>query len=389
MNLSQPIWFTAFRSFFLFGSLYSVVIVLIWLLVLFEFISSPFLGNAIHWHAYEMIFGFSRAIVYGFIFTAAQNWTAKSIVKGNALFALFLFWFLGRFAFLDIGIFSYLSYGFDVAASVYSFILLAGPLWMIGQEHNRKILYIHFIMVLLHILTGLLLFNPFLDLDPMDFIHLSLFSIVLYIITISGRVLPFFTGVVVPGYGLVKKESLEEIIMHTSWLFLLTELLIIFLPEQRLLAGSISLFLGIANFIRFLFWKPWVSIRFPILWILYSGYFWLCIGFMTNGFFHFGMFPVSSSFHFFGIGAIGIFIYGMITRVSLGHTGRKIVASKPIVVCYFLINIAVLLRTILPIFNKYSLSYTLSGSIWILVFSIFVILYAKILITKRPDGKPS
>src|SRR5690606_8407661 len=96
----------------------------------------------------------------------------------------------------------------------------------------------------------------------------------------------------------------------------------------------ISLLAGLFHFIRFAGWHPLQTRNQPILWILFFGYFWLITGFVMKGLVNFTGIAVSLSTHAFTAGAIGVLIYGMITRVSLGHTGREIKAGKLTILGY-------------------------------------------------------
>ncbi|WCL49874.1 NnrS family protein [Leptospira sp. GIMC2001] len=383
------IWNTAFRPFFLFGAIQSFAVLSIWILILLRLIPNPIVMNPIHWHSYEMVFGFSRAIIIGFLFTAAQNWTGKTITRGKSLFILSLLWLLGRFIFLDNIYIQFLSAGFDLSFDFFALSLLTKPLYAEGQRHNRIIVYNFIIFTILHILT-LFSFSGLLDSQlVMHFIHISIFSILVFIVIIAGRILPFFTGIVVPNYNFKKNETVENIVIQTSFLFIALELSLAWTEELRIAAGLFAIFFAIANLLRLLTWKSWLATRYPILIILHIGYVWLVIGLFLYGLSHLNLFPYSSSLHILTIGCIGIFIYGMITRVSLGHTGRKIQASNWIVLSYILINLAVIVRSFFPIANFYLLGYSISGILWIVAFGIFILTYFKILIQPRPDGKLS
>lgn len=391
MNLKSffqsSLWNTSFRPFFLFGSLYGVYVISVWLLILVGWMKIPFSTDAIQWHSYEMVFGFSRAIILGFLFTAAQNWTGTKIIYGKSLVIFFMLWLLGRFTFYDLGLFSFASYGLDIACDFYAIFLVAPKFWRAGQEHNRIILYNYLIFTLFHVLAGFSILTSIWGDQALHFIHLSVFTAIIYIVIIAGRIVPFFTGVVVSNYGNRRIEVVEHIIIQTSFLFYVMESLAHWFTELTPLAGFFSIFFGAVNFFRLLYWKPWVASPYPILWILHIGYFWLSLGFVLLGFTHFGMFPQSSAYHVMTIGAIGVFVYGMISRVGLGHTGRRIVASPILIIAYVMINLAVVTRAFLPLGNYHYYAYLISGIFWILSFGIFFIKYFPYLTQARPDGK--
>lgn len=399
------LWNTAFRPFFWFGSIYGIFVIGFWLLVLSNTVSNPIKINSIHWHSYEMVFGFSKAIVLGFLFTAVQNWTNSSILKGKNLFFLLLFWFLGRFSMYPLGFPSYLSFGLDISSDLFVIYLLVPKLMVPTQNHNRPIVFHYALFTVFHLFSSLSARSVIEPEQTLSFIHLSIFVILFLILIIGGRVVPFFSGVVIPGYSFKRIPKIESVVLYLPFAFYLFKLIQVFsiqgiatnidFTKFNIVSGILiisflicfSLFL--TNSIRFLSWKPWKSYKKPILWILYMGYFWVSIGFLLYSLAELGYFPISSAIHSLTVGGIGVFIYGMITRVSLGHTGRSIIASPLTVFAYIILNIAVVIRVFFPLMGEYKYAYHLSGMIWVLSFLLFLLQYTKILFSPRPDGKPS
>jgi uncharacterized protein involved in response to NO len=81
-------------------------------------------------------------------------------------------------------------------------------------------------------------------------------------------------------------------------------------------------------------------------------------------------------------------IYGMITRVSLGHTGRRLHPDFWVIVGYYAQEAAALVRvaaSLIPEF--YTLGLRISGSLWVLAFLIFLWIYFPMLSAPRIDGK--
>ncbi|TGK81402.1 NnrS family protein [Leptospira noumeaensis] len=398
-------WNTAFRPFFWFGSIYGILVIGFWLLVLSSAVTNPIQINSIHWHSYEMVFGFSKAIVLGFLFTAVQNWTNSSILKGKNLFFLLLFWALGRFSMYPLGLLSYLSFGLDISSDLMVILLLYPKLMVPTQKHNQPIIFHYGLFTIFHLFAG---FSARSVLNPEQtllYVHLSIFVILFLILIIGGRVVPFFSGVVIPGYSFKRMPKLESAILYLPFVFYISKLIEFYLTTNGsinihidninlidillIISFLICFSLFVTNTVRFISWKPWKSYQKPILWILYTGYFWVCLGFLFYSLTSLGYFPISSAIHSLTVGGIGVFIYGMITRVSLGHTGRIIVASPLTVGAYIILNFAVIVRVLFPLFGKYNLAYHLSGIGWILAFTLFILQYTKILFSPRPDGKPS
>ena len=87
-----------FRPFFLFGSLYAGLAVLVWLPV---FTGELALASAFaprDWHIHEMLYGTLSAIITGFLLTAIPNWTGRLPLQGTPLIVLVAAWLLGRIA---------------------------------------------------------------------------------------------------------------------------------------------------------------------------------------------------------------------------------------------------------------------------------------------------
>jgi uncharacterized protein involved in response to NO len=103
-----------------------------------------------------------------------------------------------------------------------------------------------------------------------------------------------------------------------------------------------------------------------------------------------GLVAAQFTIHAFTVGGIGVLTIGMMARVSLGHTGRPLKVTSSITVAFALLNIAAVLRGLLPsIFLLwFSQLVILSGMLWIAAFQIFVIVYAPILTQPRIDGQP-
>lgn len=298
-------------------------------------------------------------------------------------------WAIGRLGFYDMnepGL-DWIFWGAGFACDLYAIYLIFPKLWQDGQEHNRIVLYNYGIFALWHFLAATSIMLSWDSGHTLHFIHLGVFSVVVFLVIIAGRIIPFFTGVVVSNYGNVRSEAVENIMIHLSFLFYAMEVIAYWVSDLTMMAGFYSVFYGCVSFYRFVKWKPWVSASVPILWVLHIGYFWLSLGLVLNGFSHFRLFPISSAYHVLTIGAIGVFGFGMMTRVSLGHTGRRIWASREMVLSYILLNIAVVSRVFLPLFGMGREGYTVSGGFWVIAFVLFLVQYTPILVAPRPDGR--
>ncbi len=360
-----------FRPFFLFSSLISFSVMALWLLTLSGYSSLPLQTSPINWHAHEMLFGFASAALYGFLFTASQNWSGVRGVHGKRLFAFVLIWFLGRFGWF----FSPMQI-FDLLTLPLFIFLLSPYLWNHSGGRNRKILFMLAALWIADALTH----SQFSGLGRAFAVDI----LIGFILLISGRILPFFKSKALKTPQIKNLGFLE---ITSSILFILFTLSSFqpHLPLRQIFAAL----LFISHLIRWLRWKPFDSIKAPILGVLFLGYFWLILGFLSACLApRFNLQP-SLTVHLFTVGGLAIIITGMMTRVSLGHTGRPIKASVPTLACYVFINLALVSRAILPAFfpQLYPELILWSGLFWCLSFLLFFIEYFKALISPRPDGR--
>ena len=80
----------------------------------------------------------------------------------------------------------------------------------------------------------------------------------------------------------------------------------------------------------------------------------------------------------------------MMARVTLGHTGRVMQASRLTVAAFALANLAAVLRALMPLLapDAYQEWLVASGVCWMLAFGLFVWIYGPMLVRPRVDGAP-
>ena len=87
-----------FRPFFLFGAIWVVLAMLVWLAALTGATDLPTRFDQVSWHAHEFLFGYLSAVLASFLLTAVPNWTGRLPMIGWRLAALFSLWVAGRIA---------------------------------------------------------------------------------------------------------------------------------------------------------------------------------------------------------------------------------------------------------------------------------------------------
>src|SRR6266404_9731624 len=93
-----PLLASGFRPFFLFGSIYAGLAVLVWLPVFFGELKLVSAFAPRDWHVHEMLYGYLPAVITGFLFTAIPNWTGRLPLQDTPLLVLVNVWIAGRLA---------------------------------------------------------------------------------------------------------------------------------------------------------------------------------------------------------------------------------------------------------------------------------------------------
>lgn len=118
------LWRLGFRPFYLLASIFASSSIALWGAQYAGWLSAPYLSGPI-WHAHEMLFGFTLAVMTGSLFTAVRNWTSRSTSTGIALAALAGLWLAGRVLVLT-------PYGV-AAAAVNTLLWLSGHFCLIAR----------------------------------------------------------------------------------------------------------------------------------------------------------------------------------------------------------------------------------------------------------------
>ena len=262
-------------------------------------------------------------------------------------------------------------------------ICIGRPITAAKQNHN-----LIFIGLLLLILVGNLLVHiellGYQESTALPGLHLILYTIIILILIIAGRVVPFFTERGLSETVVVRNPKLDNGSIWSAVLFFGLQLSDV---SAALLAVA-AILAAIINSVRLAGWYTKKIWDVPLLWILYVGYGWIIIGFAISALSAYSLIQPSLSLHAFTVGGIGGLTLGMMARVSLGHTGRMLVASRAIGIAFILINIAAFIRIVLPIALPHGYQTFIYGSslAWFSAFSLFILVYSPILSSKRIDG---
>jgi uncharacterized protein involved in response to NO len=374
-----------FRPFFLLAGIYAALVIPLWMALIYG-ADLPMVMPPPAWHVHEMLFGFIAAAVAGFLLTAVPSWTGNRGYAGRPLVVLVLLWLAGRVVVsLPTGL-PLLWVGIIDLAFIPALALTVMPA-LIRSGNRRNLVF--FVLLALLFATNLEFhYRGAVSNEPlMVTINIMLFMVVM----VGGRILPAFTSSALKSEGFDVRIS-RFAPLDNSIPVVIASIIVIdrLAPASRYagFAAALATMLLVAQLIR---WQTWRSWRSPILWVLHLAYTWLAVGLLLKSVWIFGLaVPAMSWLHALTVGAFSTMILGVMSRVSLGHTGRKLIAPGMVVVAYLLLTLAAILRVFGPIVVPAAWSWSIIGAsvLWSAAFVLFVIRYTPILCSPRVDGKP-
>lgn len=371
-----------FRPFFLLGSLYAGLSILIWVPLYMGALDMRMLFLPVDWHIHEMLFGYLAAIVAGFLLTAVPNWTGRLPVQGLPLLVLVLLWGAGRLA-----VFLSVSLGWQLTAVIDCTFLAALGL-AIAREivagrnwRNLKVLVpvavLLFANGLFHIEAQ---FHGASDISR----RLGLAAAITLIMLIGGRIIPSFTrnwlvrqnpGRLPVPFGRYDGLSIAvSILALAAWTVA---------PDHAVSATLLAL-AAILQAGRLARWAGDRTWRDPLVAVLHLAYAFVPLGLalLSLAIFAPGAIPVAAGMHALGGGAIGGMTLSVMVRATLGHTGRMLQADRATIVIFVAVFAAALLR-IGAAFDVQMIWIHAAGGAWALAFLGFAVLYGPALVTRR------
>ena len=379
-----------FRPFFLAGAVWAVVAMLAWLLVLAGALNLPTGFGAVDWHVHELLYGYLPAVVAGFLLTAVPNWTGRLPVTGLPLLAIVLIWAVGRAA-VTIGLWlgPWLTAFLDLAFLACLIAIIARELLAGANKRNLPVL----------LLVGLLfLGNATFHLEAARFgsadygTRLGIAAILLLLMLIGGRVVPSFTRNWLAQGKKSEKEAgrlpapmslFDGFAIAFAGLALLSFVATPWSPTTAVLA----LLAGLLHLARLARWAGDRTLKEPLVTILHVGYAFVPTGFLLLAASHFSaaVQPIAA-LHAWTVGGIGVMTLAVMTRASLGHSGRALTAGATTSVIYVLIILSALARILDGTAWGFDGLRALAGTLWILAFTTFVVTYWPML--TRPRRRP-
>jgi uncharacterized protein involved in response to NO len=378
-----------FRPFFLGAAVWAAAAPVLWLAALAGETALPSLFEPLAWHRHEMLFGFVGAAIAGFLLTAIPNWTGRLPIAGPPLAGLFGLWVAARLAVL----FSAQAGALAAALLDVGFYVLLAAL--AGREvlaaKNRNLPIVGLLLLFAAATAADHLAAAGFLADPDIAARAAIALVVLMISLIGGRIIPSFTRnwlarQKVAGRLPTQPDRFDAAIVAVTALALLGWLA----APDAVATPALLLAAGVAQAARLARWRGLRTLPDPLVFILHVGYSWVPLGLLLLGSGSLGAaVPRSAAIHALTAGAMGTMILAVMTRATLGHTGRDLKAGAGTAALYGLVTLGAILRVAAPLgFIDYSLGMKASAAAWAGAFLLFLAVYGPFLLRPRV-GEPA
>ncbi len=373
-----------FRPFFLGAALFAGVAIPVWILVLAGVGDSTFLYPARDWHVHEMVFGFLPAVITGFLLTAIPNWTDRPPIRGYELMLLFTLWLAGRLL-IAIPWFTPLV---SAIVDVGFLVAVAGLVWREIAAAKRWDRAPMGVLVSLLACANILFHVLTLSGMAADRTERAAIGMVMMLLTlIGGRLIPTFTGELLVGSGRTERPTSFSRYDGLSIALVGFAVVSWIVQPHSMVTGWMFVTAGLANLGRLARWYGWLTSREPLVLILHVGYGWFALSLLILGgsILEIGL-PAEDAVHAFTAGAVGAMTLAVMTRASLGHTGRPRHAG-PLTVCiYMLVNVGAVLRVFGPTTGlSTNLVMGVAAGSWSGAYLLFAMVYGPFLLRPSLD----
>lgn len=380
-----------FRPFFLLAGVWATVGVGLWVAALAGLAVPQGPLPLPRWHGHEMLAGFVAAAIIGFLLTAVPNWTGRRGYSGAPLLVVLALFLAGRLALfpgspLPIGIAAPLA----LAGLPATLLLLVPALVKAGKPQ----LFGPPVLVLGFWAGDLLMLGEAAGWWPGEtwrIGQLLMANMALALVgVIGGRIVPSFTLNALRKTDRPAEPHPLPGVDRGAVLALLAVVLVDLAAPDGVLAGSVAAVAALLVALRLSRWHGLRTLGQPILWVLHVAYAFVPLALATKAAWLLAEAPWALHWlHLQGAGALALMILAVMTRATLGHTGRDVVASPATVAAYLLVALGALTRVFGPALTGGGLwPLMLAGALWLAGFGLFLGVYGPILLRPRADGKP-
>ncbi len=263
---AAPFLGRGFRPFFFLGSLFSILSLSIWgaFYAGLDIAPPAFFLDPVSWHAHEMVYGFSMAIVAGFLLTAVANWTGGAPVRQMHLMFLSILWIAGRIVMgIDLGLHTWCIAVIEVSFVPALALSLATPLFRSWNKRN---------FVFLTLLTMLFACDAWFFLrGDIVALHVAIMMILMMVSLIGGRIIPAFTVASLRRRGVMAFQTDQSKLDMMALLSLLAVTLCLVFAKETPILGIAAAFSCIIHGLRMRHYHTPKTVGEPLLWILHAG----------------------------------------------------------------------------------------------------------------------
>ncbi|MDZ4868981.1 MAG: NnrS family protein [Alphaproteobacteria bacterium] len=379
-----------FRPFFLGAGVWAVIAIAVRLADVSGFDSGGFaFHDSTLWHAHAFLFGYASAVVAGFSLTAVPNWTGRLPISGTPLLALFCLWIAGRVALL----LPFIPIAAAIAVDAVFLPVLAAVLAReVLAARNIRNLPVCALVLLLGAANLVFHLEASGVIEPEGHaVRMGVGMLTLLIGLIGGRIVPSFTNNWFARHRLPRDATsslfLDRIVHGSSAVAVLAW---IAAPFSLFTAAALGIAFA-AHTARLAQWRGWRTRTDALVAVLHVGYAWIPIGFLLLGAsIAFGTPVPSAGLHALTAGAVGTMTLAVMTRATLGHTGRQLHAGVGTITIYGAITASALSRVAAGFASDFAAPLlTISGVLWLVAFALFVAIYGPMFLTPRLGGEPS
>ncbi|TNE66030.1 MAG: NnrS family protein [Alphaproteobacteria bacterium] len=371
-----------FRPFFLGAGLAGLFLVPAWLHLFVTGADLPGHLSTLDWHRHEMIFGYLGAVVTGFLLTAIPNWTGRLPISGRPLLCLFLLWLAGRLV-LFAPVPLLWAAGID---SLFPVLVAAVAAREVISGRNWRNLPVC-LMAGLFAVGNIAFHAGLLTGHGTDTaVRLSLAVLTMLIAFVGGRIVPSFTtnwlikngsAVRPTPFGaydkLVLAVTAVALVVWSGWPDTV--------PTAWLLMAA-----AVLHLIRLGRWGGLAARDNMLVLVLHVAYLWLPVGLALLATANFvpGLVPgQSAGLHALTAGLMGMMTLAVMTRATLGHTGRDLAAGLSGSLLYASLFVAAACRVAAPLTDHYQPLLMASGLLWCVAFLIFIARFGRMMLLPR------
>ena len=381
--ISSPLWASAFRPFYLLGALYAPLLVIVWLATYLGLWHDPQIDVPLQFrHGHEFIFGFAAAIITGIVLTALPSWAGTEEIRGRRLVLLVALWLAGRIAFWAA---PWLP---PLAPPMADCLLFPALLIMLTPQllHARNRLYLLLLPILVALFAANLLYHHGVVTanytQAWQGLRLSVYAVIVLYVLKGGVLAPIFTGNALreKGRGEQAPFNMKLEIAAVGAVLLLAALELAAAPAGWI--GASALACALLHGWRTTRWQGWRVADVPLVLVMHLGFAWLVLAFALKAAAELtGIIPEIAWVHAFTVGSLGLMMLGLMTRVSLRHTGRPLVVPRAMLAAYVLMFIAALLRLAAAVNGPGNGIVALAAGLWATSFALYLMVFWKMLTT--------